>query len=63
VGIFEKSSRLRIARFSLGMITPEPRRSGAATSFVARPAGRLSLVSARLVPLFRKLPKVRESRQ
>jgi hypothetical protein len=29
VGIFEKSSRLRIARFSLGMFTPDPGRSGA----------------------------------
>jgi len=28
VGIFEKSSRLRIARFSLGMFTPEARHSG-----------------------------------
>src|ERR1039457_7573376 len=28
VGIFEKSSRLRIARFSLGMFTPEARQSG-----------------------------------
>jgi hypothetical protein len=30
VGIFEKSSRLRIARFSLGMFTLEARHSGAA---------------------------------
>src|SRR5579863_2680999 len=28
VGILEKSSRLRIARFSLGMITPEAHRTG-----------------------------------
>jgi len=32
VGIFEKSSRLRIARFSLGMFTPEARHSGSCST-------------------------------
>jgi hypothetical protein len=43
VGIFEKSSRLRIARFSFGMFTPEPRRSGADVG----PGQRLKLFGAR----------------
>jgi len=36
VGILEKSSRLRIARFSLGMFTPEAHHSGSASKFGGR---------------------------
>jgi hypothetical protein len=45
VGIFEKSSRLRIARFSFGMFTPEARHSSAATATVAELVQRPSLVA------------------
>jgi hypothetical protein len=45
----EKSSRLRIARFSLGMVTPEPRRCGVCPDFQwpRRTGARVSVTPAK----------------